>query len=226
MKESPTGDELLSRATQYLLGSGVPKKEAKAQSLLVQAAELDNPEALHLAYLMLAHGEGGAFLPRKAFQFLVRAAELGHVEATYSLGFCYMNGGMGNIGYSDEVLQQQVVPVDENQGLELLAAAAAQGHGLAALRIAEYWEGHAKDEPAMLRRAVEWYKKGMALGEPNCLIRLADFHILGKVLPKDRKTARMLYKRAEKADDQCAKRIAEQRLERFDELEALLAEDC
>ena len=183
------------------MGSGVPKNENEARSLFIEAAELDNPDALHLAYLMLAHGEGGVFDRAKAFRFLRRAAELGHREAIYSLGWCYMNGGMGNIGYPDEVLQQQVVPVDENKGLELLTAAAAQGHGLAALRVAEYWEEHAKDDPVMLRRAVEWYKKGMVLGEPNCLIRLADFHILGKVLPKDRKTARVLYKQAENADD-------------------------
>jgi len=172
--------------------------------------------------MMLANGKGGPFDRAKAFRFLRRAAELGHLEAIYSLGYCYMAGGMGNVRYPEDVLAQQPVPMDEKKGLELLNVAVAQGHGLAALRIAEYWEEQAENNPALLKRAVEWYEKGRALGEPNCFIHIADFHILGEVLPKDQKQARMLYKQAAKADDICAKSTAKQRLEKIDELETLL----
>jgi TPR repeat protein len=226
VRQADKSKELMLRGTRYLLGTRVSKDEEKARMLLVQAAELDNADALFLAYMMLANGQGGRFDLAKAFRFLQRAVELGNLEAIYSLGYCYINGGMGNIGYPDEVLRQQVVPVDEKKGLALLNGAVSQGHGLAALRIAEYWEGRAKGDPAMLRRAVEFYEKGMALGEPNCLIHLADLYILGTALPKDRKKARMLYRRAERADDTCAKSTAEQRLQRFDELETLLKDDC
>jgi hypothetical protein len=222
MRQADKSNELLLKGTRYLLGTRVSKDEEKARSFLVQAAELDNPDALYLAYVMLANGQGGPFDRARAFRFLQRAVELGNLEAIYSLGYCYMSGGMGNMGYPDEVLKQQSVPVDEKKGLALLNAAVSQRHGLAALRIAEYWEGRAEVDPAMLRQAVEWYEKGMALGEANCLIHLADFHILGKALHKDRKKALMLYQRAARADDTCAKRTAEQRLERFDELETLL----
>ena len=226
MKTTNKSNELLLHGTQYLLGRGVPKDEEQARSLLVQAAELDNPDALHLSYIMLAHGQGGPFDRAEAFRFLQRAAMLGHLEAIYSLGYCYMAGGMGNGGYSEAVLNQQPVPVDETKGMELLHAAADQGHGLAALRIAEHTEELADGDPTMLRRAVEWSEKGASLGEPNCLIHLVDFHILGNVLTKDRKKARVLYKKAEKSDDVCAKTTARQRLDGFDGLEELLNTDC
>ena len=222
MRQADKSKELLLKGVRYLVGTRVSKDEEKARALLVQAAELDNADALFLAYMMLANGQGGPFDRARAFRFLQRAAELGHLEAIYSLGYCYLNGGMSNIGYPDEVLRQQGVPMDEKKGLALLNAAVSQGHGLAALRIAEYWEGRADVEPTRLKQAVKWYEKGMALGEPNCLIHLADLHILGKALAKDRKKARMLYQRAERADDICAKSTAEQRLQSFDELETLL----
>ena len=217
-------NELTRQGAQYLLGRGVLKDECKARSLLVQAAELEDPKALYLAYMMLANGVGGPFDRVRGFHFLQRAVELCYLEAIYSLGWCYMNGTLGNIGYSDEVLRQQSVPLDEVKGLELLHAAVAQGHALAALRIAEYWEGWAEDDPALFSQAVEWYEKGMALGEPNCLIHLADFHILGKGLAKDRKKAWILYNRAVISEDDCAKSTAKQRLEEFENLETLLKE--
>jgi len=225
MKKANESNELLRQGTQYLLGREVLKDECKARSLLVQAAELENPDALYLASVMLGNGLGGPFDRATAFRFLQRAVELGNLEAIYSLGYCYINGGMGSIGYSEEVLRQKLVPVDVVKGLELLKAAVVRGHALAALRIAEYWDGRAEAEPAMLSHAVEWYEKGMTLGEPNCLIHLADLHILGKGLDKDRKKAWILYNRALMSQDICAKTTAEQRLEQFDNLETLLNDE-
>lgn len=226
MNRDDKSNELLLHGTQYLLGRGVTKDEGRARALLVEAAELDNPDALHLSCMMLAHGHGGPFDRVRAWRFLKRAAEMGHLEAVYCLGYCSLAGGMGNVRYSREALQQQPVPVDEIKGLELLHAAAERGHGLAALRIAEHAEERADGDSAKLKCAVEWYEKGAPLGEPNCLIHLADFHILGKVLPKDRKKARLLYRKAVRSDDACAKTTARQRLDGFDRLEAILKTDC
>jgi TPR repeat protein len=214
MRSIQTGksDKLLLKGSQFLLGSRVREDLAKARSLILRAAELDNPDALFLAHMILADGLGGPFDRTKAFGFLQRGVELGSLEATYCLGFSYLNGGLGNIGYSDEVVKQQLLPVDEKKGLALLEAAASQGHALAVLRIAEYWESRAEVDPAMLGRALKWYKKGVALGEPNCMIHFADFLILGKALPKDRKKARILYLAAKKSGDICAKRTARERL--------------
>jgi TPR repeat protein len=138
MKRSIDANEALTQGLRYLLGDGVCKSETKARDFLVRAAEAGDPTALYFASQMLAHGEGGVFDRATAFRYVERAAELGNVDAIYSLGYCYMNGGMGNNGYSNEVLAQMKVPRDEPRGLALYKTAAAQGHGLAAYRVGEY----------------------------------------------------------------------------------------
>jgi hypothetical protein len=146
MVRSINADEALKQGLRYLLGEGVRKSESKGRAFLVQAAEAGDPTALYLASEMLARGEGGAFDRVTAFRYVERAADLGNLDAIYSLGFYYMNGGMPNIGYSDEVLAQMTVPRDEDRGLALLKTAAARGHGLAAYRIGEYYEDLAADD--------------------------------------------------------------------------------
>lgn len=218
--------EALQQGLRYLLGHGVRKNEKKARGLLVQAAEAGDPTALSLASQMLAHGQGGPFDRATAFRYVQRAADLGNLDAIYSLGYYYMNGGMGNVGYSDEVLEQVTLLRDEAKGLELLKTAAGQGHGLAAFRIGDYYEHLGADNQRMNSHAVAWYKRAIALGESNGLIRLGDFHILGRGVRKDRAKARSLYKRAAESDDVCANSTGRQRLEDFEELESILKENA
>ena len=132
-----------------------------------------------------------------------------------------MSGGMGNLGYPREVLDQKRVEVDEVRGLTLWKFAAALGHSLATYRLGEYFEESAND----ILQAIEYYEKALQLGEPNGLIRLGDFHVLGKGVPKDLAKARSLYQRAAESDDFCASSTGQQRLEQFDELEEILKED-
>ena len=226
MKRSITANEALQKGLRYLLGKGVRKSEPKGRDILVQAAEAGDATALYLAHEMLAHGEGGPFDRATAFRYAERAADLGNLDAIYALGYYYVTGGMGNIGYSAEVLNQMRVPRDETRGLELWKAAAAQGHALATYRIGEYYEDCAPDNPNSIPLAIEWYERSIALGEPNGLIRLGDFHVLGKGVPKNHEKARSLYQRAAESDDVCAKSTGKQRLEDFDELETILEENC
>jgi uncharacterized protein len=222
MKSSVNGDVALQQALRYLLGRGVRKNEHKGRTFLVQAAEAGAPDALYLASQMLANGLGGPFDRATAFDYVRRAAALGNLDAIYSLGCYYMIGGMANIGYSDEVLKQITVPRNEAKGLKLLKTAAAQGHGLATYRIGEYYEDRATDNTRMVTRAIDWYERAIALGEPNALIRLGDFLILGRGVAKDRERARSLYRRAVNSDDVCAKSAGKQRLKDF----PILKENC
>jgi TPR repeat protein len=226
MRRSINADEALKKGLRYWLGDGVRRNEAKGRAFLLQAAEAGDPNALFFASEMLAHGEGGPFDRATAFRYVERSADLGNLEAIYSLGYYYMNGGMGNLGYSAEVLAQMRVQKDEGRGLALWKTAAARGHGLAAYRIGEYFEDLADDNANMLSCAIEWYEKSLDLGEPNGWIRLGDFHLLGKGVSKDRKTARSMYQRAADSDDFCAKEAGKQRLEDFEELETILQENC
>lgn len=226
MERNITTNKALTQGLRYLLGDGVRKSKAKGRAFLVQAAEAGDPTALYLASQMLAHGEGGAFDRVTAFRYVERAADLGNLDAIYTLGYYYMSGGMGNIGYSDEVLAQMKVPRDEARGLALCKTAAAQGHGLAAYRVGEYYEDLSADDANMLAGAIEWYERSLELGEPNGLIRLGDFYILGKGVPKDRERARSMYQRAADSDDICANRAGKQRLLDFEELNTILQQDC
>ena len=226
MRRSITADEALQKGVEYLLGKGVRKSEPKGRAFLVQAAEAGDSTALYLAHQMLAHGQGGPFDRATAFNYVQRAAGLGNLDAIYTLGYYYVNGGMSNIGYSAEVLNQMRVPRDEARGLELWKTASAQGHSLATYRIGEYYEDCAADNPNNIPLAIEWYEKSIALGEPNGLIRLGDVHILGKGVPKNHEKARSLYQRAAESDDVCAKSTGKQRLKDFDELETILVENC
>lgn len=222
MEQDIKADEALQQGLKFLLGEGVPKDEAKGRVLLIQAAEGGNSSALYLAAQMLTHGEGGPFDRATAFRYTEKAADFGNPDAIYTLGYYYMTGGMGNLGYSNEVLDQMKVEEDQVRGLALWKKAATLGHSLATYRIGEYLEENAKD----IAQAIEWYERGIELGEPNGLIRLGDFHVLGKGVPKDLAKARSLYQRAATSDDICASSTGRQRLENFDELETVLKEDC
>lgn len=204
-----------------LLDEG-PEGQKKAREYIVKAAEMNHPDALYFAYSMLSRGEGGAFDRSRAFDFLVRAAELDHTESIYSLGYCYLSGGMGNVGYSNEILNQKKVPQDIERALALLEKAANLGHGLAVCRIAEHWENESEEDASLFSKAIDWYERGATLGEPNCLIHLADFLVIGRGSAPDKKQAKRLYKKAAKSDDVCASNIAQQRLDCFDELESIL----
>ncbi len=217
------GHELLLRGLEMM--SQGPEAQVQARALVLEAAESNIPGALFFASEMLCNGWGGGFDRARAFDFLVRAAELGQTDAIYSLGYCYLAGGMGNLGYSDEVLNQKQVPRDVDKALALLTQAADAGHGLAALRIAEHWESESEDQPKLLMKAIDWYERSAVLGEPNSLIHLADFLILGKGVEKDHDQARQLYQQAAESDDHCAVSAATQRLEQFDRLERILGDE-
>jgi TPR repeat protein len=220
----PGSDELLLAGLLCLEDETDPAQRARGRDLIVQAAELGHPDALHYAYLILSQGWHGDFDRVTAFRYLIRAAEQDHLEAIYSLGYCYLAGGMGNIGYSDEILAQQPVLRDEIKGMELLHRAAGRGHGLAALRIAEHLEGDAETDSTKLQQAIAWYQRGADLGEANCLIHLADFMILGRGLDRDQKRAKRLYEAALKSDDCCATQVASQRLRDFNRLSEILSD--
>lgn len=222
MEPMPESDELLLAGLLCIEDEADKVEQARGRDLIIQAAELGNPDALHYAYMMLSQGRHGNFDRVTAFRYLLSAAALDNLEAIYSLGFCYLAGGMGNVGYSDEILAQQSVPRDEIKGMELLHRAAERGHGLAALRIAEHLESEGETDSAKLNDAIAWYQKGAELGEANCLIHLADLMILGRGCHRDQKRAKELYEAALNSDDYCATQAASQRLRDFNQLKDIL----
>ena len=137
-----------------------------------------------------------------------------------------MEGGMGNLGYSDEILDQMRVERDEELGLSLYLKAAAHDHRDAVLHIARFYADENCDAENALSESIRWYEKGIKLGEPSCMIDLADMHVLGIGVPTDSKRARALYKKAYRAKDVAhnVKEVAKERIDEFDRLPELLNE--
>ncbi len=99
-------------ARAHLEGAGVPQDPAKAKFYFERAAEKNHPTALYNLGIIAIEGEIQDF--KKAAEFFNRAADLGDLDATYSLAFFYRNG--------------QGVEKDEERATALLKQAADQHH--------------------------------------------------------------------------------------------------
>lgn len=199
---------------------------AKALELFEEGAAAGDADCLYLAGCMLQDGLAGRFDRARAFDFIERAAELGHVDATYSLGYFYVNGGMSNLLYSDEILAQKKVPKDEAKGLALMKAAAERGHPTAMLNVARFYYSRHDECSAHLQEALEWHAKGIKAGEASCMVDLADLLVLGDVVPEDLDQAKQLYQQAKRAKtNSSASKAAAQRLRDFASLKTILRED-
>ena len=83
-----------------------------------KAASGKDPEALFRLAMICRDGDGGESVDfLKMFELVTAAAELGHLEAQYQLGYCYENG----IG----------VPINVEKAKFWYAKAAERGHATA-----------------------------------------------------------------------------------------------
>lgn len=218
-------ESVFATALQYLLGDGVAEDPQHALELLEVAAAEDHPEALFFAAEMHADGEVVPVDRKKAFDYMKRSAALGNVNAIYSMGFYHMNGGMGYTGDSHEVISEVTIPMDEAKGLAYYEQAAAHDHPLAIFRIARYYYCNSRDNERNLQQALKYYRRAIELGEASSMVDVADLHILGIGVVKDRDQAKRLYERAAATDDYCGSHAAADRLENFDELHNILEDD-
>ena len=114
-----------------------------------------------------------------------RAAELGDPEGMYNLGESYNHGREG-------------LTKDEEQAIVWFQNAAEAGHGKAIKALAHIYED--KDE-AM---TVEWYRKGIELGDSCCMYNLGWSYAYGKGgLTKDEAKALEWYRRSAEVDTSC-----------------------
>jgi hypothetical protein len=187
---------------------------------------LGDAHCMYLAGFMLQDGLAGRFDRARAFDYIERAAALGQVDAIYSLGYFYVNGGMSNLGYSAEVLNQKRIPKDEAKGIALMERAAGQGHENAILNTARFYHDRRAENPGQAQKALEWYAIGIKAGEASCMVDMADALVLGEIVPEDLNEARKLYQRAKRSKtNSSAKNAATQRLKDFDSLKAILREE-
>ncbi|WP_309399498.1 tetratricopeptide repeat protein [Cerasicoccus maritimus] len=204
----------------------VKMNPAKALRVFEQGIAVNDPICLYEAGVILQDGLAGYFDRSLAFDYIERSASLGHVDAIYTLGWFYMNGGMGNAGYSEEILNQKVIDKDQEKGLSLLKDAAARNNTSAILHIARYYYYESGSRPDCLKDCIDWHNKGIELGEGSCMIDMADMLILGIGFEKDLTKARRLYEKARDSDSSLsAINAAEDRIRNFNDLSNILDDD-
>lgn len=222
----PRAEQLFCEGLQCRFGIDRSADSPLALRLFEQAGQMGHGEALYQAAQMLAYGEGVPFDRRRAFAMTKEAAARGVVEAIYSLGFYYMNGGMGNLGYSDEVLSQIKIRRNEPKALALYSKAARLGFGLAMYRLGEYWQSQSRWNRCALIRAASWFARGAEAGEPSCMVEFGDMCYFGLGIPRDRSKARRLYNRAAASGDAEAEEAARLRIAEFEDLSGVLTDKC
>jgi hypothetical protein len=142
----------------YLRGDGVPRDEAKAASLLREAAERGSPDAAFQLGLLYQRGAGVPQHDGIGLEWLEKAAALGHGEAQLLAGQAYATGRgtpkdlAWAARWYGKAADQGIAPAQH-----LLGIAYASGQGLPRDRVAAYsWLSLAaaqKDENAARERA-------------------------------------------------------------------------
>lgn len=216
----------MSTIAEKALACWRKNQTTKALSLFEEGAAAGDADCLYLAGCMLQDGLAGRFDRARAFDFIERAASLGHLDAIYSLGYFYVNGGMSNLLYSDEILAQKKIPKDETKGVALMKAAAERGHQTAILNVGRFYYRQRDKCSAHLEEALKWYETGIMAGEASCMVDMADLLVLGKVVPENLDQAKKLYQQAKRSKtNSSASKAAAQRLKDFASLKAILGAD-
>ena len=213
-------DQILEEAYKHRWGEGVPKDPQKALELYEIGISKGYDFCKYEAGSMLKDGASGVFDRSRAFDLIEEAAENGVVDAIYSLGYFYLNGGMGNVGYSEEVLKQKEIETDTEKGIQYLKVAAKYNHPNAIVNLARHYYWQSKDKPRLLKDAIKWWKKGIKIGELSCMVDIGDLHILGIGVKKDKIKAWNLYEKAADCEFNISpQNAAEYRLKHFTDLE-------
>jgi uncharacterized protein len=145
-------EKLLRRAAErehpdavYWLGHLYPEG-AERDSLLLRAGELGSLEGQRDLGALYATGDWtGPHDPVRAAEWYRRAAERGHVDAQYNLGFMYLCG--------------EGMPSDPLEGLRWLHCAANQGDEQSLRLLADLYRNGYHGVPLDLDEAERWDKK-------------------------------------------------------------------
>lgn len=101
-------------ARNYAHGTGVKQDYEIALRYYQKAANLDEPEALHMVGAFYYEGLGARRNYKRALDFFLRAYDMGYSRSAYFLGLIYLRGLAG-------------LP-DKEKGMQYLQACAEEGH--------------------------------------------------------------------------------------------------
>lgn len=156
----------------------------------LKKAKAGDAEAQHQVGNDLNEGTQGQADPVEAAKWFKKAADQGHVCASYDLGMCYATGSG--------------LPANPALAVEWFRKAAEKGHprALTNLGIA-YHEG--MGVPKDLAKATECFRKAAQAGESTAMVNLGVAYAQGEGLAKDRAEGLKWFQRAEEAGEPKAK---------------------
>ena len=132
----------------------------------------------------------------RAMKFFRKAAEQGHADAQYSLGYIYMHSNLKEDG-------KQVAP-DHKLGFQWYEKAANQSHTVAQFKTGwayEFGFGVTIDRV----KAVEWYRKAAEKNHSEAQVRLGYLYFTGQGVPLDKKEGLKWYRMAASQGNKRAK---------------------
>ena len=196
----------------YLDGHGVEVDEAKAFDCYMQAASMGDEMALTQLGMMYVEGRGVEQDPTQGYFWLNESAQKGHNEGMYALAFCYKEGfgveqdvekaaewfkKSAEAGYVDAMLElanyYQESLIDYDKAKYWLNQAAEQGNAEAMNQLGVMYSDIVDNNP---KEAIKWYKKAIALNQPNAYRNLALCYRDGTGVKKDLKKAEELLQKA------------------------------
>lgn len=187
-------------------------KHDQAFPMFMRLAQNGHADALYYVGSMMKDGLGTPAKEQEGMSYILKAFNKDQPNALYVVGFAYINGVYG-------------LPHDEARGEELYRKAMAMGNGDAAWDMAKRLYYSSKNDGSKLQEAVTIFKKFANAGDGNCMVSLADLHILGLGVEKDPDRARRLYRKAIDKGDTSAVLAAHRRLQEFDKLNETLKDD-
>ncbi len=144
----------------FLEGQGIPKNEAEGYRWIRMAAEKGDPRASYLCGLLLCQGRGVHANPDEGIKWLKKSAAMGNPTAEAKLGQDYLFGDDG-------------VKKDPEAAFPLIKKAAEMGSAWACASMGHfYYLG--QHVPSDREKAIEWFKKGIDLGEMSAAGEYGD----------------------------------------------------
>lgn len=130
-------------------------------------------------------------VPTEYCQELVKMAEEGNPEAQYNLGTAYLKGnGLDSI--------------DVKEGIKWIQKSADQDYPKALGRIGETYKGGYFGYPQDFQKALEYFKKGVALNDADSQVGLGDMFLQGQGVKQDSNEALKLFSQAAEQDNEYA----------------------
>lgn len=161
----------------------------KAEKYYLLASTAGSYDRLGKLYLAGSLGKQSPKDIQKGVAYLEKAAEMGNVEAMYSLGYIYETGN-----YIDTV--------DGKKALKYYSLLADNGMPDGLFKMGQYYENGEGGLNQDSLKAVDYYRKAADMGHGEAMCFLGDFYRIGQFLPLDKNRAFQYYSMADSVGEE------------------------